>query len=92
MAVGDLTGDGRPELVIADQFGNAVMVYRNTSTPAGGPCYVTPPPPTEEQVPVATNPPAVVVPTPAPTPTPTPAVPRTCSQPGSTQVQRRHAR
>ena len=44
MAVSDLTGDGRPELVIADQLGNAVMVYRNASTPAGGPCYVTPPP------------------------------------------------
>ena len=70
MAVSDLTGDGRPELVIADQLGNAVMVYRNASTPAGGPCYVTPPPPTEEQVPVVTNPPAVVVPTPAPTPIP----------------------
>ena len=85
MAVSDLTGDGRPELVIADQLGNAVTVYRNASTPAGGPCYVTPPPPTQEQVPVVTNPPAVVVPTPAPTPIPTPVAPRTCSQPGSTR-------
>ena len=72
MAVGDLTGDGRPELVIADERANAVMVYRNTSTPVGGPCYVRrrrrrP----TEQVPVVTNPPAVVVPAPAPTPTPT---------------------
>jgi Ca2+-binding RTX toxin-like protein len=35
MAVGDLTGDGRPELVIADQLGHTVMVYCNASAPAG---------------------------------------------------------
>jgi hypothetical protein len=29
MAVGDLTGDGRPELVITDNLSHAVMVYRN---------------------------------------------------------------
>ena len=73
MAVDDLTGDGRPELVIADQLGYSVMVYRNTSTAAGGTCFVAPPPPPP---PVATNPPVVVVPTPAP---------RTCTQPGSTR-------
>ena len=39
MAVGDLTGDGRPELVIADNRAHAVMVYRNASTPAGGACF-----------------------------------------------------
>ena len=36
LAVDDLTGDGRPELVIADNGAHAVMIYRNTSTPAGG--------------------------------------------------------
>ena len=35
LAVDDLTGDGRPELVIADNGAHAVMIYRNTSTPAG---------------------------------------------------------
>jgi hypothetical protein len=85
MAVSDLTGDGRPELVIADQLGNTVMVFRNESAPAGGSCNVMPPPPTEEQVPVVTNPPAVVVPTPAPTAIPAPVAPRTCSHPGSTR-------
>ena len=44
LAVDDLTGDGRPELVIADLAAPAVMVYRNTSTAAGGPCFVAPPP------------------------------------------------
>jgi hypothetical protein len=77
MAVSDLTGDGRPELVIADAIAHAVMVYRNASSPVGGACYSAPPPPTEEQVPVVTTPPAVVV--------PTPVAPRTCSQPGSTR-------
>ena len=33
MAVGDLTGDGRPELVITDTISHSVMVYRNTSAP-----------------------------------------------------------
>ena len=42
MAVGDLSGDGRPEVVIADRSANAVMVYRNASTPAGGPCFDAP--------------------------------------------------
>ncbi len=86
LAVDDLTGDGRPELVIADQLGYAVMVYRNTSTAAGGPCYVAPPPPPpppppDDQVPVVTNPPSL----PVPTPTPAPLPPRTCSQPGTTR-------
>ena len=43
MAVGDLTGDGRPEVVIADKGDSAVMVYRNTSSPAGAPCFNAPP-------------------------------------------------
>ena len=34
MVVGDLTGDGRPEIVISDANAQAVMVYRNTSTTA----------------------------------------------------------
>ena len=43
MAVGDLSGDGRPEVVIADKGNAAVMIYRNTSSPAGGPCFNAPP-------------------------------------------------
>ena len=45
MAVGDLSGDGRPEIVIADQIAHAVMVYANTSTSAGAACTSPPPPP-----------------------------------------------
>jgi hypothetical protein len=78
MAVGDLTGDGHPEIVISDYGHQAVMVYRNSSTPAGGACSATSPPPPED-VPVVTNPGAGVL-----KPTPTPAVPRTCSEPGTT--------
>ena len=43
LAVGDLTGDGRPEIVISDANAHAVMVYRNTSTTAGSACGSTPP-------------------------------------------------
>lgn len=43
MAVGDLTGDGLPDLVIADQGNPTVMVYRNTSSRSGAPCFHTPP-------------------------------------------------
>ncbi len=43
MAVADLTGDGKPEIVIADQQNSAVMVYRNSSTPSGSACSDTPP-------------------------------------------------
>jgi hypothetical protein len=81
MAVGDVTGDGGPDLVIADQLGYTVMVYRNASTSASGPCFVAPPPPAGEQVPAEANPPAIVVP--APAPTLAPVVPRTCSDPGT---------
>ena len=33
MAVDDLTGDGKPEIVISDQLNWTVMVYRNNSAP-----------------------------------------------------------
>ena len=59
LAVEDLTGDGRPELVIADNGAHAVMIYRNTSTPAGAPCFNSPP--------IANNDVAVVVQDAAPT-------------------------
>jgi hypothetical protein len=84
MAVGDLSGDGRPELVVADAGAHAVMLFANRSTPDGGACFVAPtptPPSLPDAVPVVTNPPAVVVPTPTPGP---PPVPRTCQQPGTT--------
>ncbi len=75
MAVGDLTGDGLPELVVADVLAHAVMVFRNHSTAVGGACFVPPPPP----------PPVDDVTNPVPSsPTPPPVVPRTCQQPGTT--------
>jgi Ca2+-binding RTX toxin-like protein len=43
MAVGDLTADGRPEVVITDALAHAAMVYRNGSTSAGGACADVPP-------------------------------------------------
>ena len=43
MAVDDLTGDGLPEVVIADKGNAAVMIYRNTSSPSGAACFDTPP-------------------------------------------------
>ncbi len=51
MAVDDLTGDGRPEIVIADERGNAVMVYCNASrraAAAGRRRRSTTPPPSLE--------------------------------------------
>jgi hypothetical protein len=47
MAVGDLTGDGRPEIVVSDAVAQKVMVHLNASTTAGSTCggIVTPPPP-----------------------------------------------
>jgi Ca2+-binding RTX toxin-like protein len=88
LAVGDLGGDGLPELVVADALNRAVMVFANRSTPAGGACFVAPPIPTPtptpvaDVVPVVTDTGAKVVP-PAPAPTPTPVVPPTCFQPGT---------
>jgi hypothetical protein len=71
MAVGDLTGDGQPEVVISDYSNSAVMVYRNTSTTSGAACSTAPP---------VTGPPG---PPPPPPPPPPPA--RTCVAPGTTR-------
>jgi hypothetical protein len=82
LAVGDLTGDGLPELVVTDALAHAVMVFRNRSTPAGGACFVAappPPPPPLDVVPVVTPAPTV-----APAPPPAPPGARTCDQPGTT--------
>jgi Ca2+-binding RTX toxin-like protein len=73
LAVGDLTCDGRPELVIADNLARAVMVYRNASAPAGAGCA--------QSLPTVTNPgppPALGGPPPPP-----PPVPRSCEHPGT---------
>ena len=43
LAVEDLTGDGRPELVIADNGAHTVMLYRNVSTASGAACSNAPP-------------------------------------------------
>jgi hypothetical protein len=73
LAVEDLTGDGRPELVIADNGAHAVMIYRNTSTPAGAPCSDSPPTGNDD-VPPVTGP--VLVPG-TPTSPATPSTPAT---------------
>lgn len=52
MAVADLTGDGRPEIVVSDQLAGAVMVFRNGSTTTGSAC--------SSAAPVAVNDVAVV--------------------------------
>jgi Ca2+-binding RTX toxin-like protein len=77
LAVDDLTGDGRPEIVISDALQSAVMVYRNASTTAGAACK--PPAPAPTETPTVVPPPA---PPPPPSPTPPPSGPRTCDDPG----------
>jgi hemolysin type calcium-binding protein/VCBS repeat protein len=69
MVVGDLNGDGRPEIVIADNVNSTVMVYRNTSVTSGAVCSDTPP--------------AGTGPAPPPPPPPSPPSPRDCGTPGS---------
>jgi Ca2+-binding RTX toxin-like protein len=76
LAVGDLTGDGRPELVIANAgFGfGQVMIYRNASTSSGSGCvHALPTTADSDPPPVLGNPP----------PPPPPPAPRTCDQPGT---------
>jgi hypothetical protein len=88
MAVDDLTGDGHPDLVVADQGTSVVMIYRNTSTPTGAACATATPTPTSTATAVPSTSP--VAPTPTPTadptvsPTPVPPAPRTCDEPGMT--------
>lgn len=36
IGLGDIDGDGRPELAVADEANDTVVVYRNISPPAGG--------------------------------------------------------
>lgn len=70
LAVGDITGDGAPEVVIAD-YNHGLIVLRNTG--------LTTPPPTPSPTPSYTLPPPTPTPTasptpiPSPTPSPTPA-------------------
>ena len=75
MAVGDLTGDGLPEVVIADKVNSAVMVYRNTSSPSGALCSEAPPVDLGPSVP------------PPPPPSPSPSGTR-LRQPGHSAVHR----
>jgi hypothetical protein len=73
-AVGDLTGDGQPEIVIADALSHAVMVFRNGSACSGAACGGGP------TLPAVTNPdPPIVLGTPPSSPVP----PRSCQDPGT---------
>src|SRR4051812_35628001 len=72
LAVGELIGDGRPELVISDQLNRHVMIFCHPDSCAGPPA--TP-------APVAV-PPVVAAPA-VPSPAPPPAVKRTCENPGT---------
>src|SRR3954462_14822453 len=63
LAVGDFTGDGWPDLAIADS-NNGLVILRNLGSQP-------PPPPTPTPTPVITPKPTAI-PTPTPTPTPTP--------------------
>jgi VCBS repeat protein/hemolysin type calcium-binding protein len=72
LAVGDLTGDGRPDLVVADALFHAVMVFRNGSVCSGAGCPGAP-----------ATPPVVANPGPPPSsPAPSP-LPRSCEDPGT---------
>jgi len=65
LAVGDFTGDGWPDLAIADS-NNGLVILRNLGSQP-------PPPPTPTPTPVITpKPTAIPTPTPTPTPVPTP--------------------
>ena len=95
LAAADLTGEGRPDLVVTDNVAHSVMVYRNGSTPAGAPCSVPPPvadpdPPPVVVDPVVTPPSAGVPPPGPPPPPPPPAVPRTCTKPGTVALPSGH--
>jgi Ca2+-binding RTX toxin-like protein len=72
MAVGDLTGDGLPEVVIADKVNSAVMVYRNTSSREGALCVEAPP----------VDPGPSLPPPSSPSPSPSPSG-RDCANPGT---------
>jgi hypothetical protein len=72
LAVGELIGDGRPEIVISDQLDHAVMIYCHPDSCTGAPATL----PTGGVPPVVTGP---ALP-PAPPP---PVVKRTCQSPGT---------
>jgi Ca2+-binding RTX toxin-like protein len=62
MAVDDLTGDGHPDVVIADQGRSAVMVFRNNSSPSSAACAADGAPTAHDDVAVVAEnaPPATV--------------------------------
>jgi hypothetical protein len=78
LAIGDITGDGAPDVVVAD-YNHGLVVLRNTGlvtpppTPSPSPSYTLPPPtPTPSPSPTPSP-----IPTPSPTPAPVPpSVPR----------------
>ena len=39
VAVGDLTGDGKPDLVVANYISNSLSILVNTTAPGGAPSF-----------------------------------------------------
>ena len=71
LAIGDLTGDGRPDIAVAD-YNNGLIVLANAGplpSPSASPTSAPTPTPTAVPTPTPT---AVPTPTPTPVPTPTP--------------------
>lgn len=67
MAVGDLTGDGKPDIVVADNLNKRLSLLTNTSA------FPTPPPPPPPPTPPSPKPQPIVPPAPGPKPNPFPA-------------------
>jgi hypothetical protein len=71
LALGDLTGDGRPDVALADSNNGLLVLANNGPVPNPTPTFTTPPTPVPTATPV---PPVPPTPTPVP-PTPTPGPP-----------------
>ena len=78
VSIGDFNGDGKPDLAVANKFGDSASILLNTTTsvtPTPTPVTPTPTPVTPTPTPVTPTP-TPVTPTPTPvTPTPTPVTP-----------------